>query len=179
MSKNGKHPGGRPSDYRVKFNKQAYRLCLLGATDEDMAEFFEVSKQTINTWKQKHPKFLDSIKRGKTQANAEVAERLFERAKGYSHPEDKIFQYEGTPIIVPTIKHYPPDTQAASLWLRNREPARWRDKQELEIGLPQLVLRDYTGLEHERQIEAGDEFEESQDAITQGEEPQDSEFERE
>ena len=27
--------------------------------------------------------------------------------------------------------HYPPDTQAASLWLRNRQPAKWRDRQEV------------------------------------------------
>ncbi len=29
---------------------------------------------------------------------------------------------------MPTVKHYPPDTQAASLWLRNRQPDKWRDK---------------------------------------------------
>ncbi|WP_295448053.1 hypothetical protein [uncultured Thiodictyon sp.] len=29
-------------------------------------------------------------------------------------------------------KHYPPDTAAASLWLRNRQPALWWDKVEIE-----------------------------------------------
>ena len=30
-----------------------------------------------------------------------------------------------------TPEHYPPDTPAASLWLRNRQPAKWRDRQEV------------------------------------------------
>ncbi len=65
---------------------------------------------------------------------------------GYEHSEDKIFQYEGKPVIVPTTKRYPPDTQAASLWLRNRQPAKWRDKQEIEqSGEPLVIIRDYTG----------------------------------
>jgi hypothetical protein len=41
-------------------------------------------------------------------------------------------QYEGQPIEVEYIQHYPPDTQAASLWLRNRQPGKWRDVQKGE-----------------------------------------------
>ena len=37
-------------------------------------------------------------------------------------------------IIVPYIEHYPPDTTAASLWLRNRQPNKWRDKREIDHG---------------------------------------------
>jgi hypothetical protein len=122
---------GRPSVYRAEYASQANKLCLLGATDRELADFFEVSEATVNTWKQRHPAFLDSIKEGRKAADAKVARSLFERACGYSHPEDKIFQYEGAPVIVPTTKHYPPDTMAASLWLRNRRPDLWRDKQEI------------------------------------------------
>jgi hypothetical protein len=128
-----KNKGGRPSKYDEAFAEQAYKLCLLGATDAEMADFFGVEEKTLNNWKQAHPDFLQSITRGKQIADASVAEKLYERAKGYSHPEDKIFQYEGAPLIVPTTKHYPPDTQAASLWLRNRQPAKWRDKQDHEV----------------------------------------------
>ena len=55
-----------------------------------------------------------------------------QRARGYSHPAVKIMQYEGRPIEVECIQHYSPDTQAASLWLRNRQPAKWRDVQKGE-----------------------------------------------
>lgn len=126
-----KLPHGRPTDYRPEYDEIAYKLCLLGATDAGMGEVFGVSEQTINAWKQKHPSFLESIARGKRVANAKVAGALFERACGYSHPEDKIMQYEGKTIIVATTRHYPPDTAAISLFLRNREPELWKEKVEV------------------------------------------------
>jgi hypothetical protein len=51
---------------------------------------------------------------------------LFERAKGYSHPEDKIFNNNGEPLIIPTVKHYPPETAACVVWLANRQPNKWK-----------------------------------------------------
>src|SRR5690554_6233051 len=105
--------GGRPTKYKAEFAEQARKLCLLGATDADLAEFFEVSEQTVNTWKKAHPKFLESIKKGKVLADAEVAARLYERATGYSHPEVKVFQNAGEIITHEVEKHYPPDTTAA------------------------------------------------------------------
>jgi hypothetical protein len=42
------------------------------------------------------------------------------------------------------VKCYPPDTAAASLWLRNRQPAKWRDKTDVEhsggISLTELAV---------------------------------------
>lgn len=124
---------GRPTEYKPEFNRQAEKLCLLGSTDKDMADFFEVSETTINNWKQKYPDFLESIKRGKISADATVASRLYKRAIGYEHDEDKIFNNQGEPLIVPTTKHVQPDTTAAIFWLKNRQPAKWRDKQELDV----------------------------------------------
>ena len=54
---------GRPSRYLTAYAQLAYNYCLLGATDKEMAEFFGVSEQTLNTWKQRHPEFLESLKR--------------------------------------------------------------------------------------------------------------------
>lgn len=122
---------GRPSDYRVKFNKQAYRLCLLNATDVELANFFEVSIPTLNAWKKKHPKFLNSIKEGKDEADANVADRLYNRAMGYSHPEFKVFNNGGEEMIVETTKHHPPDATSAIFWLKNRQPQKWRDRKEV------------------------------------------------
>lgn len=129
---------GRPTDYRDKYAEQARKLCLLGATDKELASFFGTSEQTLNAWKTAHPKFLESIIAGKDQADAEVAEKLYHRARGYSHDAVKIFMPAGAlePVYAPYIERYPPDTQAASLWLRNRQPAKWRDKQEHEHSGP-------------------------------------------
>lgn len=126
-----KHAGGRPSKYKDSFPAQAAKLCKLGAIDKDIAEFFEVSEQTINEWKKKHPKFLESLKEAKDDIDRKVERSLFERATGYEHSEDKIFNQNGTPLIVPTTKHYPPETTAAIFWLKNRQPDRWKDSKEI------------------------------------------------
>jgi len=123
---------GRPSSYKKEYVEQVYKLCLLGAVDKEMADIFGVSEQTFNAWKKEHPEFLVSIKEGKEYADANIASRLYQRAMGYEHPEDKIFNDNGEPLVVPTTKHYPPDTAAAIFWLKNRRKDQWRDKHDLE-----------------------------------------------
>lgn len=123
---------GRPTKYDPAFVELAYKYCLLGAVDKELAEFFGVSEATLNNWKKEHPKFLESLKEGRENADTNVARSLYQRACGYSHKEDQIFQYKGQPVVVPTIKHYPPDTAAAFIWLKNRQRGKWKDKHEIE-----------------------------------------------
>ena len=123
---------GRPTSYKPEYDEQARKLCLLGAIDTDLADFFNVVEKTIYNWKDDQPSFLQAIKDGKQLANANVADRLYKRATGYSHAEDKIFNNQGEEMIVPTTKHYAPDTTACIFWLKNRAPEQWRDKQEIE-----------------------------------------------
>ncbi len=128
-----KNKGGRPSPYNKKiYPEQAKKLCLLGAIDLELADFFGIQESTLYVWKTKHPEFTEALKEGKKLANANVALRLYERAMGYSHPEDKIFNNNGSPLIVPTTKHYAPDTTAAIFWLKNRDPDNWRDVHKVE-----------------------------------------------
>ena len=137
-------PAGRPTLYRDEFAEQALKLCRLGATDRELADFFEVSEQTINAWKDTQPEFLESLKEGKAKADAEVADKLFRRATGYSHEAVKVFLPSGTtePIYAPYIERYAPDTTACIFWLKNRRPDLWRDVQSrehaVEMKPPQL-----------------------------------------
>jgi len=124
----GNKGGGRLTKYKEEYAHIAYSLCLLGATDKDLAGALQVTEQTINNWKKEHKDFVLALKKGKIVADGEVAKALYLRATGYSHPEDKIFNDEGTPLIVPTIKHYPPDPTSCIFWLKNRQPQLWRDK---------------------------------------------------
>lgn len=127
--------GGRPSAYRAEYAHIAYRHTLLGAIDKDLAEAFSVSEQTINSWKKSHPKFRESIQRGKSSADAIVAESLFKRANGYSHPAVKIFSCEGVTTEHAYTEHYPPDTAACIFFLKNRQPDKWRDKPEVQVDV--------------------------------------------
>ncbi|KXA73485.1 terminase [Bordetella hinzii] len=118
----------RPSKYQPAFAEQAAKLCRLGATDKDLADFFAVTERTLNTWKKQHAEFLQALNAGKTLADAEVADRLYQRALGYTHAEDDIRVCDGVIVTTPTTRHYPPDTTACIFWLKNRRPDLWRDK---------------------------------------------------
>ena len=124
--------GGRPSKYKPEFVKQAEKLCRLGATDAEMADFFQVTLSTLSLWKVKHQEFSDSLKLGKEVADKRVEEALYNRALGYSHEETDIRVVDGAIMETPMIKHYPPDTTAAIFWLKNRRPDEWRDKRDFE-----------------------------------------------
>ncbi|AMK75625.1 MULTISPECIES: hypothetical protein [Methylomonas] len=142
--------GGRPTKYMPHFDRQAYHLCLLGATDAELAEFFMVTEQTINNWKKVYITFFESAKRGKMLSDSEAAVGLFKRATGFRYEEVKTKQVKvmaegdgdggvqaaGDELmvveVVTTVKEVPPDTGAAFIWLKNRRPKDWRDKIEVE-----------------------------------------------
>ena len=129
---------GRPSRYLKRFDDVVYKLCLLGSTDEQIAEIIGVSVATLNIWKIKHPTFVESLKRGKAHADSCVAQALFLRACGYTHPQVKVFCNDGDIVTYDGFKHYPPDTAACFIWLKNR--AGWKDKQEHEHGIAKETI---------------------------------------
>jgi hypothetical protein len=126
---------GRPTKFKKGFIKQAEKLCKLGATDKDLAGFFEVCEDTINEWKIRYKAFSESLYRGKDYYDSQLIENaLKSRAIGYSHQEIKFFAHEG--IVTDQreiIKHYPPDTKAIELWLNNRNSDRWQNKQKVDF----------------------------------------------
>ena len=122
---------GRPTKYKAEYARQAFRLCLLGATDKDLATFFDTTERQINRWKLTKPQFCQSLKTGKERADAAIAKSLYHRGLGYSHKDVHISSYEGKITITPIIKHYPPDTTACIFWLKNRRPDLWRDRHDL------------------------------------------------
>ena len=119
--------------FKQEYIQLAENYALLGATDAEIAEFFSVSEQTLNSWKKKFPQFLESLKKGKAVADSNVASKLYNRAIGYDCKATKIVTYEGKVTDqVEYVEHYPPDTTAAIFWLKNRQPGKWRDKKEVE-----------------------------------------------
>ena len=128
-------PVGRPTSYKPEYAEQAYKLCLLGSTDKEMADFFQVAESTLNLWKQEHREFSESTAKGKTIADANVAESLYKRATGYTAKKVVTANFAGVISDIKEVNDYVgPDTQAASLWLRNRQSAKWRDKVDHELS---------------------------------------------
>jgi len=135
---------GQPTLYKVEYNEQVYKLCLLGATDKNIASFFDVDVSTINNWKLAHPKFFDSIKSGKIHADMEVANSLYKGASdrvittlipiklkevswenGNKIEKERIEMVEETKIIQGDFRNQ-------QFWLRNRKAESWKEKTEVE-----------------------------------------------
>ncbi len=133
--------------YQPEYCGLARKFCLLGATNAELAQMFEVAESTIGKWIAEFPEFSTAVKEGRVVADANVADRLYARALGLSHPAVKIFQSGGQPLEVPYTEHYPPDTQAMIFWLRNRRRQDWREKVEHEHSgaADMLALLDEAG----------------------------------
>lgn len=125
---------GRPTDYRPEYVAQAVKLCELGATDIELADFFGVATSTLYLWKSKFPKFSEALKLGKDAADQRVERSLYAKATGYTFDSVKIMQNGGEPVIIPYREHVAPDTTAAIFWLKNRRRDEWRDKIDHELA---------------------------------------------
>lgn len=137
MATKKKAKPGRPSPYTkgysTSFPNLARKLSMLGAKDTEIADVFGVSVSTLNLWKTKHPELSESLKAGKMIADAEVVDRLYQRALGYEHDEVDIRVVDHAIVQTPIRKFYPPDTTAAIFWLKNRQRETWRDKVETGV----------------------------------------------
>ena len=98
---------GRPTLYCRDYCDLARNYCLLGATNEHLACFFEVTSRTVDNWIATHPEFAAAVKEGRAIADARVARGLYDRAVGYDHKVER------------TVWHYRPGAHGQ----RHRSPA--------------------------------------------------------
>ena len=88
--------------------------------------------------------FRAALKVGKEAADQRVERSLYQRAVGYSYDAVKIFMPAGAkkPVYAPYVEHVPPDTTAAIFWLKNRDPAHWRDAWQIEHSVGKYIISD-------------------------------------
>jgi len=104
---NGKKMG-RPTKYQPHHPKLAFNFCLLGATDSQLSDFFQINELTLNRWKKAYPNFSKSLKTGKLLADSMVSKSLYRQALAGN-------------------------VTACIFWLKNRQPALWRDKHDIDV----------------------------------------------
>jgi hypothetical protein len=91
-----------------------------------------------------NPAFGEALKLGKKEADERVERSLYSRAVGYHYDAVKIFLPYGAkePVYAPYVEHVPPYTTAAIFWLKNRDPAHWRDAWQMEHVTGKYVIAD-------------------------------------
>jgi hypothetical protein len=141
----------RPSVFKAEYAEQAKKLCLLGATDVELADFFGVTDRTIYRWQTQFPAFCQALKAGKELADDRVERSLYHRATGYSVEAVKIFMPAKAeqPVYAPFREHVPPDTRAMIFWLKNRRPEQWRDKSDIDVTHATYAIGDEPPTEDE------------------------------
>jgi len=83
--------GGRPTAYKPENAEIVRHACVLGATNQTLAERFEVSRCTADNWIATIPEFGDAVRRGhqvadETVISARELEAASERARLASLP---------------------------------------------------------------------------------------------
>ena len=129
--------GGRPSKFDKLWEQHQDKLAKLysaGLTDKEVAELLEITDRTIENWKVKHTEFFQALKLWKEGADSRVEKSLYERACGYSHLDTDIRVIQNKIVKTDIVKHYPPDATSMIFWLKNRQPDKWREKQDIGFG---------------------------------------------
>jgi len=123
MAKRGPKP-----KYDPVFAGHARRLCMMGATMQELADYFDVARCTIATWSAQYPDFGQAVAEGRLAADSVIAERLYDKAKGYEAEAERLVQIDGEWRPVSYTRRLAPDTQACIFWLSKAKDRRpiWR-----------------------------------------------------
>ncbi|QVK17731.1 hypothetical protein KHQ81_12900 [Mycoplasmatota bacterium] len=100
-----------------------------GLTDEQIWHNLGIGKDTFYRYKKEHQDFSDALKSGKEVVDVQVENAMLKAALGYHFIEESMTK-DGR--VVPLKKYAHPNTTAQIFWLKNRRPAQWRDKQEID-----------------------------------------------
>lgn len=129
-----RNKGGRPPKYRPEYAIAAGIMLRRGATISELAQAFGVANSTIHFWQTQHQEFLEQFLQLSDATISRVERSLADRANGYTYDAVKVFNYKGTPVIIPVKEHVPPDISAIKHILAVKRPQEWRIKDEVELS---------------------------------------------
>ena len=124
-----------------------------GLSNEQIAHNMGITFQTLYKWQDKYSELREALKKGKEVVDREVENALLKRAMGYETVEeveepveDKETGEVQMRVTKRVTKQIAPDVTAQIFWLKNRKPAEFRDKHDVEFkGELPVVLRDDVG----------------------------------
>lgn len=144
----------------AKYSKKLVEhICELISTDSytvvEICNRVGISESTYHEWKAKKTEFSEAIKSAKTKFEGDMlveCERsLVKLIKGFTVQEKRTVTADtgkkdenGKPIVrvkehVVTDKHYPPSLGAIIHYQTNRDPDRWKNRQDTKMELDATI----------------------------------------
>jgi hypothetical protein len=118
--------------FNPEFARAAQKICALGGTEADLAFAFNTTVGKIRNWQASQESFNQACRLGRSFAESRVTRSLYQRACGYDCIAEKVFHFEGRPIVAQYLRHVPASVRAGIFWLVNRCPAQWSYLTELK-----------------------------------------------
>jgi hypothetical protein len=123
--------------FRPEMVQQAYKLYLLGRTDEQVADFFGVKRDAIYVWVRNRPEFREARKEGRVAADANVASSTYDnchdrkikvKKKKWLNTKDGPCEVEEEEEVFVRA-----DSRAQQFWMQNRHPELWNKQAQASL----------------------------------------------
>jgi hypothetical protein len=113
---------GQQTQYSPTIIPAVKAAAFFGATVDEIANYIGVSTSCFYKWRLNEPELEEAVKRGREKSNERVVESLYQLAIGW--------------------KGGKPDLGAICFFLKNRDPANWRDVQHLDQAVGRYIIAD-------------------------------------
>lgn len=123
--------------------QQIRMIAMKGATDDEIADIFGVSRIAFQKWRKLYPTFEKALDEGRTVVDADVVFKLYTQTQGFYYTEETAAGKDAD--VVEVRRYSKPDTAAMKYWLECRQPERWssrtvitggrKDGKELPVGV--------------------------------------------
>lgn len=108
-------------------------------TRNELARKLDIAPKTLALWESKYPEIAEALRQGREITDVRVENAILKKALGFETTEvKKVVKADGAEEVTTVYKSVPPDVTAASVWLKNRCPEKWRDKPQEEDSLSKV-----------------------------------------
>jgi len=140
---------GMPKEVKLdhgncKFNEKLIpvikNLAYRGNTYSEISELLDITEKTLARWRKGSEELRLALEEAQGCAIGKAEEALFKRAVGYSCKETKThLTKDGLVKTKTVVKNYPPSEVALKYYLGNKDPEKWKEKQEIDLGKETLA----------------------------------------
>lgn len=112
--------------------QQVRMIAMKGATDDEIADVFGVSREAFQKWRRLYPSFEKALDEGRSVIDADVMFKLYQQTQGYHYTEQVAAGKDAE--VVEVERYSKPDTAAIKYWLQCRKPDQWSDRTVVSGG---------------------------------------------